>query len=52
MARTIYALSTPYAKSGIAIIRVSGSESFKSLKILTKKDHFTPNKATLSNIIL
>ncbi len=50
MGRTIYALSTPYAKSGIAIIRVSGIESLKSLKILTKKDNFIPNKATLSNI--
>ena len=47
---TIYALSTPFVKSAIAIVRVSGSEALNSLKILTKKEHFTPQKTNVCNI--
>ncbi len=47
---TIYALSTPFVKSAIAIIRVSGSSALESLKIITKKKHFIPKKTHVSNI--
>ncbi len=47
---TIYALSTPFIKSAIAIVRVSGSEALNSLKILSKKEHFTPQKTHLTGI--
>jgi tRNA modification GTPase len=38
MSATIYALSTPTGRSGIAVIRVSGPQAFASLKILAGKD--------------
>lgn len=34
---TIFALSTPYGKSGIAIIRISGPNALKTLQKFTKK---------------
>ncbi|MDR0484896.1 MAG: tRNA uridine-5-carboxymethylaminomethyl(34) synthesis GTPase MnmE [Alphaproteobacteria bacterium] len=50
MKHTIYALSTAFVSSAIAIVRVSGREAFNSLKIITKKDKFTPQKAHHCNI--
>ena len=46
---TIFALSTGTVKSGIAIIRVSGKETKKIKKNLTKLSELTPRKATLCN---
>ena len=46
---TIFALSTGTVKSGIAIIRVSGKETKKIVKNLTKLSELTPRKATLCN---
>ncbi|MDR2008015.1 MAG: tRNA uridine-5-carboxymethylaminomethyl(34) synthesis GTPase MnmE [Alphaproteobacteria bacterium] len=50
MQNTIYALSTPFISSAIAIIRVSGRQAFNSLKIISKKENFTSHKATHCNI--
>lgn len=36
--KTIYALSTVYGKSGVAIFRVSGKEALNAIKFLTKID--------------
>ena len=47
---TIYALSTLYGKSAIAIIRVSGESAFLSFEKLCKKNSITPNKTLLTNI--
>ena len=47
---TIYALSTGPGVSGIAIIRISGSETKKILKSLTGKDLPTPRMASLQKI--
>ncbi len=47
---TIYALSTLYGTSAIAIIRVCGDSAFLSFEKLCKKKSITHNKATLSNI--
>lgn len=38
MSETIFALSTPAGRSGIAVVRVSGPEAFLSLKLLSGKD--------------
>ena len=35
---TIYALATPSGRSGVAVIRVSGKNAWKSLKLLINKD--------------
>lgn len=47
---TIFAPATPVAKSGVAIIRISGSESLKILQTITKKQLFQPRKSYLCNI--
>ena len=47
---TIYALSTGPGVSGIAIIRISGSETKKILVSLTGKDLPTPRMASLRKI--
>ncbi len=47
---TIYALSTGPGTSGVAIIRVSGSESSKVIKLLTNKEIPKPRMATLRKI--
>ena len=47
---TIYALSTGSSKSGIAIIRVSGSYTKQVLTKLLKGDVPEPKKAVLRNI--
>jgi tRNA modification GTPase len=43
---TIFALSTPAGRSGIAVVRVSGTGAFSSLEKLTGK-RFEPRAATL-----
>jgi tRNA modification GTPase len=47
---TIYALSTGPGVSGVAIVRISGPEASKAIKLLTKKDLPTPRIATLRKI--
>ncbi len=44
---TIYALSTPFGKSAIAVIRVSGKETIKIFKTITKVKKIIPNKTNL-----
>ena len=44
---TIFALSTGFVKSAIAIVRVSGENSLNSLYSLTKKNNFVSYKANL-----
>ena len=45
---TIYALSTPIGRSAIAVIRISGKNSFKTLKKISSIKKIYPNKTTLS----
>ena len=47
---TIYALSTGPGVSGVAIVRISGPEASKAIKLLTKKNLPTPRIATLRKI--
>ena len=47
---TIYALSTGPGVSGVAIVRISGPEASKAIKLLTKKDLPVPRIATLRKI--
>lgn len=42
---TIFALATPYAKSGVAIIRISGPRARQALIHLTGKNDWQPNMA-------
>ena len=47
---TIYALSTGPGISGIAVVRVSGTETAKTIKLLTKRNLPSPRVATLRKI--
>ena len=47
---TIYALSTGPGVSGVAIVRISGPEASKAIKLLTKKVLPAPRIATLRKI--
>ena len=47
---TIYALSSGPGISGIAVIRISGSETSKVIKVLTGKNLPDPRVATLRKI--
>ena len=47
---TIYALSSGPGVSGIAVIRVSGEETLRVIKLLTGKKVPTPRVATLRKI--
>ena len=47
---TIYALSTGPGVSGVAIVRISGPEASKAIKLLTKRDLPAPRVATLRKI--
>ncbi len=44
---TIYALATPYARSGVAIIRVSGKQALHTLETLSNRKDWQPNRAAL-----
>lgn len=50
--QTIYALSTVYGKSGVAVIRISGEEAIKVIKNLTdiNIDKIKPRHAYFSNV--
>ena len=43
---TIFALSTPYGRSAIAVIRLSGTNSLNVAKKLTKKRKFSNRTAS------
>ena len=43
---TIFALATPLAKSGVAIIRISGNQALPALQRLTGRTNWQPNLAT------
>ena len=47
---TIYALSSGPGISGVAVFRVSGKETSKVIKLLTRENLPTPRKATLLKI--
>ena len=47
---TIYALSSGPGVSGVAMIRISGSETSKVIKSLTSKEIPVPRMATLRKI--
>ena len=47
---TIYALSTGPGVSGVAIIRISGPDTLKVIKLLTNKNAPRPREATLRKI--
>ncbi len=47
---TIYALSTGPGVSGVAVIRISGKETSKVIRLLTKKEPPKPRVATLRKI--
>ncbi len=47
---TIYALSSGFVTSGVAVIRVSGKQTSTVVKSLTKKDLPSPKVATLRKI--
>ena len=47
---TIYALSTGPGVSGVAIIRISGPDTLKVIKLLTNKEVPRPREATLRKI--
>ncbi len=47
---TIYALSSGPGISGVAVIRISGKDTSKAIKLLTKKDLPKPRVATLRKI--
>ena len=36
--KTIYALSTVYGKSGVAVVRVSGQQALKAVELMTDLD--------------
>ncbi len=47
---TIFALSTPYGRSAVAVIRVSGNKCLEIIKLLTKKTTFLSRKAIFLNL--
>lgn len=47
---TIFAQSTPYGKSGVAVYRLSGALSLNCLVKLTRKDSFTPRQLYKVNL--
>ena len=48
----IFALATPSGKSAIAVIRISGTDSFNIVNKMSKNMPTTPNKATFNKIEL
>ena len=48
---TIYALSTPTGKSAIALIRVSGKDSLKTIKKISSIKKIYPNKTKVTFLI-
>ena len=50
MVDTIYALATSPGRAGVAVIRVSGPEAFKSLNALCKNSKIDPRKSQLRDL--
>ena len=50
MVDTIYALATPQGRAGVAVIRISGPESFMSLNSLCKGIRIKPRKTVLCDL--
>lgn len=50
MTSTITALSTPYGRSGIGVIRLSGGDALKIISKLTKSNDFKPRISSLRKI--
>ena len=48
--KTIFAQSSPYGKSGIAVYRLSGSACLDVAKMLTRSDFFKPRHAHYATI--
>ncbi len=48
---TIYALSTPYGKSAIAVFRVSGKDAFNYINKMSSSMPTTPNKSLPNKLI-
>lgn len=48
---TIYALATPTGRSGVAVVRISGSQAGATLEALTARDLPEPRVATLRRLI-
>ena len=50
--KTIYALSTVYGKSGVAVVRVSGKQALKAVELMTDLDigRITPRYAYFTDI--
>ncbi len=51
MADTIYALSTPRGRSGVAVIRLSGPGALGAAQIICAREGFTPRHATLCDFV-
>ena len=49
---TIFALSTPYGRSAIAVIRLSGPNSLNVAKTITKKKKFPHRKANFVTFLI
>lgn len=47
---TIFALSTPFGKSGVAIIRISGKDSLFALRKLGVKEQLTPRVTYVTDV--
>lgn len=47
---TIFALTTPFGKSGVAVIRISGAKALAATKKLTGRENFKPRYCDLSDI--
>ncbi|MEZ5918418.1 MAG: tRNA uridine-5-carboxymethylaminomethyl(34) synthesis GTPase MnmE [Alphaproteobacteria bacterium] len=50
MSETIYALASAPGRAGVALVRVSGPDSFKSLSVLAGEAVYTPRKAVLRKL--
>ena len=51
MSDTIYALATPAGRSGVAVVRISGSDARPALAALTDRDLPKPRVATLRRLV-
>jgi len=49
MADTIFALSTPRGRSGVAVIRLSGPAALAAARVICARTDFEPRRALLSN---
>lgn len=50
MQDTIFAMASPAGRSGVAVIRISGSRALDALRALTSRDDYTPRQAYLRGL--